>query len=149
MTYNNIRAADAKDMEELLRILDQLSPRNTDDKSVSKEKLTNVMNTMASSGNHYLAVYDDGGRIAGTAMLVVQYNLSHGGRPYGHIENVVIDEKYRGKGIGKALVDYLVEEARKGNCYKVILNCSEDNISFYKKCGFNQNGKIEMRINLD
>jgi glucosamine-phosphate N-acetyltransferase len=65
----------------------------------------------------------------------------------GHIEDIVIDDCYRGKGYGKYIIDYLVEDARRFNCYKISLSCKEHNIIFYEKCGFTQNG-ITMQIQL-
>ncbi|MFS7921590.1 putative glucosamine-phosphate N-acetyltransferase transcription regulator GNAT family [Helianthus anomalus] len=38
--------------------------------------------------------------------------------------------------LGKKVVGFLVDHARLTGCYKVILDCSEDNRAFYEKCGF-------------
>ena len=38
--------------------------------------------------------------------------------------------------IGAALVRHATEEARKLGCYKIILNCFENRIPFYKGLGF-------------
>ena len=37
-------------------------------------------------------------------------------------------------GIGKNIVDYLINYAKEKGCYKAVLNCSNDNITFYEKC---------------
>ena len=34
------------------------------------------------------------------------------------------------------IVDALVDAARAAGCYKVILDCAEDNVAFYSKSGF-------------
>ncbi len=145
---SKIKKAGINHLEKTLFLLYQLSPKNPNDGDVTLEKLGGIMKTISESDNHHLVVYEDGGEIAGTAMLVVQHNLTHGGRPYGHIENVVVDKNYRNKGIGKALINYLVEEARRRECYKVILNCFEDNVQFYSKCGLEKTGEVEMRMDL-
>jgi RimJ/RimL family protein N-acetyltransferase len=66
--------------------------------------------------------------------------------PVGQIEDVIITESYRGKSIGKQIVDNLVKIGlNEMKCYKVILNCLEKNKDFYEKCGFEQVG-LEMRF---
>jgi glucosamine-phosphate N-acetyltransferase len=65
----------------------------------------------------------------------------------GQIEDVVINEKFRKNNYGKLLIDYLVKfSLEQWNCYKIILNCSEQNIPFYEKCGF-QKSSVQMRLN--
>ena len=55
-----------------------------------------------------------------------------------HIEDVVVEKKYRGLGIGRQIVDYLCELAIDSDCSKVVLHCLEENVDFYKNCGFTQ-----------
>ncbi|KAM7260465.1 hypothetical protein ACFE04_016206 [Oxalis oulophora] len=57
-------------------------------------------------------------------------------RKVGHIDDVVVDPSARGKQLGKKIVDFLTKHARSKGCYKVILDCSVDNKSFYEKCGY-------------
>ena len=60
-------------------------------------------------------------------------------RKSGIIEDVVVKESKRGKGIGKLLVKNLIEKAKKNNCDKIILSSSEKNLKFYEKLGFQKN----------
>ena len=60
-------------------------------------------------------------------------------RKSGIIEDVVVKENQRGKGIGKLLVKNLIEKAKKNNCDKIILSSSEKNLKFYEKLGFQKN----------
>ena len=63
----------------------------------------------------------------------------------GQIEDVVISDQYRGKNLGKRIIDELSHIGMtEFSCYKIILNCSEQNIGFYKKCDFYVNS-ISMR----
>ena len=84
--------------------------------------------------------------IVGTATMLIQNNLTHNGRPYAHIENVVTDQKYRKMGIGNLLLSELINVAKSLDCYKVILNCSLDNSRFYQTIGFRLTSEIEMRL---
>ena len=68
-------------------------------------------------------------------------------RKTGIIEDVVVKENQRGKGIGKLLVNTLIEKAKKNNCDKIILSSSEKNLKFYQKLGFQKNEfEMIMRI---
>ena len=68
-------------------------------------------------------------------------------RKSGVIEDVVVKENQRGKGIGKLLVKNLIEKAKKNNCDKIILSSSEKNLKFYEKLGFQKNEfEMIMRI---
>lgn len=69
------------------------------------------------------------------ATLLIEHKLLHNARSVGHIEDVVVDKESRGRGYGKVLIRFLVAMAQKQNCYKVILDCSDNNIGFYKQCG--------------
>jgi glucosamine-phosphate N-acetyltransferase len=57
--------------------------------------------------------------------------------PIGQIEDVIITEKYKGNGLGKKIINNLIKIGlNKLDCYKIILNCNEKNVDFYKKCNF-------------
>ena len=62
--------------------------------------------------------------------------------PIGQIEDVMIAEQYRGKGLGKLIVRHLTHIGLDDFlCYKVTLNCLDKNIGFYDKCYFSVSGK--------
>ena len=68
-------------------------------------------------------------------------------RKSGIIEDVVVKENQRGKGIGKLLVNNLIEKAKKNKSDKIILSSSEKNLKFYQKLGFQKNEfEMIMRI---
>jgi len=140
-----IREAKLGDLEQVLGLLHQLSPTKKRD---DKKELRRILNGIIKDRNYVIAVYEEDKKLLGTATLLIQLNLSHNGKPYGHVENVVTDKNSRGNGIGKELVEYLIEKANKRKCYKVILDCVKPNIPFYKKCRFAETGEVEMRLNL-
>jgi glucosamine-phosphate N-acetyltransferase len=47
--------------------------------------------------------------------------------------------------VGKLLLAALTDLARQRGCYKVILDCSEDNVEFYTKCGFKRK-EVQMAL---
>jgi len=91
-----------------------------------------------SMGQIIVGVEDDTIVCSGT--IIIEPKIIHGGRPAGHIEDIVVLEKWRNKGIAKELFAELREIAIEKNCYKIILDCNERLVSFYEKLGFSKKG---------
>ena len=110
-----------------------------------KESLEIFEKIKAQNGNIYVVLTKK--EIIGTAKILIEQKFIRGGAKVGHIEDVSIHEDYTGKGIGKRLLEKCMEKAKKENCYKIILNCNESLINFYKKDGFKEHS-ICMRKDL-
>lgn len=93
----------------------------------------------------YVALLND--RVAGTASVFIEPKFIHSGGVVGHIEDVAVHPDFQKHGIGRALVEFLLEECRKFKCYKVILDCAEGVIPFYERLGFHR-WERAMRIDL-
>jgi len=100
--------------------------------------------TIIENQNINYIVAEENGNVIGVATLVTINKVIRSGNRMGLIEDVAVDKHHSGKGIGRMLIEELKELAIKKSCYKVILNCSEDNIGFYEKCGFYQK-EVQMR----
>jgi glucosamine-phosphate N-acetyltransferase len=89
-------------------------------------------------GTYYVVVVEDTARraIVGTATLLVEQKFIRGAALAGHVEDVVTDKGVRGAGIGRVLNEALLRLARKVGCYKVMLDCADNNIPFYEKFGY-------------
>ncbi len=85
--------------------------------------------------------------VVGTASIHILHKFIHRCGYVGLIEDVVVLDSHRGQGIGEALVLRAISYAGVNQCYKVILDCSLNNIPFYEKCGF-QNYEYQMRMDL-
>lgn len=82
--------------------------------------------------------------ILGTASIIWERKFSRGGAIKAHVEDVVVHEKYRENGIGKAIMKRIVKECYKNpSCYKILLTCNEKFKGFYQKYGF-ENNEIAM-----
>ena len=111
-------------------------------KSLSN-KFDNEINTEhISDPSSITLVSVDNNTITGVASLYIIKKLT---RTLGLIEDVAVNENYRGKGIGKKLVEKLIGLAADKKCDKTVLNSSEQNSEFYKKIGFEIN-EIQMII---
>ena len=55
-----------------------------------------------------------------------------------YIDDLCVDENYRGQHVGKQVYDFVVDFAKKNGCYNVTLNVwslNEGAKKFYEKCG--------------
>lgn len=92
--------------------------------------------------NYFVA--EQYGSVVGVASLITINKLIRGGNRVAMIEDVAVSKYSGSRGIGTMLIEKLKELAIEKGCYKTILNCSEENIGFYKKCGFYQK-EVQMR----
>lgn len=91
----------------------------------------------------------DGDKEIGSAYLYILKNDQHT-EPFGFLEYLVIDEAYRGQGLGKEMVKEMIDEAKKQGCYKLIgtsRHGREKLHEWYEALGFKNYG-VEFRINL-
>jgi len=79
-------------------------------------------------------------QIIGSGTIIFEPKLIRGGAYVGHIEDIVVDEKYRSMGIAKKIIENLIELAEEKGCYKVILDCQKELCGFYEKSGFENHG---------
>jgi len=82
----------------------------------------------------YVALVND--RVVGTASLLIEPKFIHNGGLVGHVEDVAVHPDQQGLGLGKLLVDKLIDECREAGCYKIILDCEESLVAFYERRGF-------------
>jgi GNAT superfamily N-acetyltransferase len=89
--------------------------------------------------------------IVGMALYYIRFSTWKGQRMY--LEDLLVTEKMRGKGIGQLLFDALIEEAREKKLHGInwqVLDWNEPAINFYKKLGDTQfdGGWVNVALNL-
>ncbi len=75
-----------------------------------------------------------GGEVLGFALYYIRYSTWKGQRMY--LEDILVTEQARGKGVGKLLFDQLIEEAKERKLSGIVwqvLDWNEPAINFYKK----------------
>lgn len=92
----------------------------------------------------YVIVAAEGEKLLSTCTLLLVPNLTHQGRPYGLVENVVTDVTHRKQGLAKACLDYAKELAEKEQCYKLMLMTGRKDsatLRFYQEAGYSSEEK--------
>ena len=137
LKYNiQIRKLNTDDFSKgYLDLLSELSDTITEK---TEDMFKNVFEQVERNSNHYIYVLEDNttNTLIGTATLLVEPKFIHNGMNVGHIEDVVVSRKVQSKGLGKCLILYLTTFMEDMNCYKFILDCSENVKQFYSKCGY-------------
>lgn len=80
------------------------------------------------------------GKLLVSGTLIIENKFIHNLCKLGHIEDVIVDETQRGKGLGKIIIQKLLERSEDLGCYKTTLDCSITNTEFYEKCGMEKRG---------
>lgn len=76
----------------------------------------------------------------------IVYETKIRGGMMAHVEDVAVNKHYRNSGIGKKIIQYLIDDANQKGCYKISLSCKSTNIPFYEKCGFISDGFTMVKI---
>ena len=105
---------------------------------IDKNSFLTIINNL--NDKHMIFIYEIDNNAIGTITLLIEQKLIHGGKCVGHIEDLVVNSTYKGRNIGKNLIEHCINIAQNNDCYKIILDCKEDLIPFYNKNNFKQQG---------
>jgi len=75
-------------------------------------------------------------QIIGVGTVLLEKKFQRGLSCIGHIEDIAVDSNQQGKKLGLRIIQALTYISENSGAYKTILNCSDKNIPFYEKCGF-------------
>lgn len=128
-------------VEALARLLPQLSASAT---LPSEEYLNNLL----SNSNIHLFIAECEGTIAGMLTLAIA-DIPTGRKAW--IEDVVTDDSFRGRGVGRALVEKAIACAEEAGAKKVYLTSNPSRKAahaLYTKCGFEQYDTSVFRLNI-
>jgi ribosomal protein S18 acetylase RimI-like enzyme len=129
----NIRELKAFGLNEYQAVLNLMPQLDPDCQIPSKDYFRQILEA---DNSHLFVAETDSGEIAG--MLTVATYLTSLGRKV-WIEDVVVDEKHTGKGIGKQLILYALQVAKSFGAQSVELTSRPSRIAanrLYQRVGF-------------
>lgn len=129
-----IRRAVASDCPRLLELVKELAVYEK-----APEEVTVTLEHFTKSGFGenpvwWAFVAEEKGVVQGFALYYIRYSTWKGQRMY--LEDILVTEAMRGKGLGKLLFDRLIEEAKERGLNGIawqVLEWNEPAIHFYKK----------------
>jgi glucosamine-phosphate N-acetyltransferase len=117
----------------------QLLTQLTQVGNITPKEFSNIFGKIQSQ----IWVFEDNvtNKIVASASIFLEQKFIHDGGIVAHLEDVVVDQYYRGAQLGKKLIDNVVEIAKNSGAYKIIADCKPELISFYSKNGFEKRGE--------
>lgn len=141
MTRNtlSIRLARQTDLSTLIALYADDDIGQTREKAKSDPAYQSAFDAIDADPNHLLVVGEKDGVIAATLLLSFIPGLSRHGAWRAQIEAMRVARALRGQGLGRDLVNWAVEEARRRGCSLVQLTSDRrrsDAHRFYERAGF-------------
>jgi len=136
-----IREWNEADLSEILILLDQLNEAQDENQELDIGNIQRLYQSMIALPEVYHnAIFEDGGVIIGFVSVVFYQSIYHKvGTAL--INELVVSDSHRNQGIGKALLNYVIELAKAKGMDEIEIGVMKDNtkaISFYKACGIDK-----------
>lgn len=142
MPHNlTLRAAAEKDLSAIVRLFIE------DELGVTRERLANPLpqsyfeafEEIVIDKNQLLLVVEESGNVIGVCHLTVMASLSFQGSRRLNLENIHVDKRFQGQGIGTWMIQQAIDLGREKGCKIIQLTTNKKRsraMSFYKKLGF-------------
>lgn len=130
----NIRRAVKEDCPRLLELIHELALYEKAPQEVTVTLEHFVESGFGPNPVWWAFVAETDGLVQGFALYYIRYSTWKGQRMY--LEDILVTEQSRGKGLGKLLFDRLIEEAKEKKLSGIVwqvLEWNEPAINFYKK----------------
>lgn len=144
-----VRPAAREDLPAILALMAILNP---DDPSPDPEAARKTWESILADTRTTYLVAEADGVVVGCCCLAIIPNLTRGLRPFGVIENVIVDVPWRNRGIATSLLRKAGHLAREAVCYKLMLMSNRKRVEahpLYRKCGFESDSKLAFDMRLE
>ncbi|MBI4937022.1 MAG: GNAT family N-acetyltransferase [Nitrosomonadales bacterium] len=145
-----ISPAEHGDLELLAELLAELFTLENDFHPDRERQLRGLRLILDNPALGRLFVLRDQGRVAGMANVLITVSTSEGCR-VAVLEDVIVRNGYRDKGLGRRLVEHILCWAKAEGMTRVTLLADRDNkaaLDFYRKLGFDSSHMVVLRKRL-
>ncbi|AMV73712.1 hypothetical protein JCM30471_21310 [Desulfuromonas carbonis] len=135
------REIDETDLPAVLRLYAQLG--EDDGRVLTLEQARDIYRRMRSYPDYQLYLAELDAEPVGTFALLVMDNLGHLGARSAVLEDVVVDTRLRGRGIGKQMMEFANRICLDKGCYKMSFSSNRNRKAahrFYESLGFRRHG---------
>ena len=129
-----IRKAVKEDCPRLMELITELAVYERAPEEVTAKLEHFIESGFGTNPVWWAFVAEEDGYVEGFALYYIRYSTWKGQRMY--LEDLIVTEKMRGRGLGKLLFDRLIDEAKEKKFSGVVwqvLDWNEPAIKFYKK----------------
>ena len=140
-----IDQATREDLLALAGLLGELFAQESDFHPDNRKQLAGLALILDNPALGRLFVVRVDGVVAGMANALITVSTAEGGR-VAILEDVIVRERHRGLGLGRRLVEHVLDWARHEGMTRITLLTDHDNVAgqaFYRKLGFSAS---EMRV---
>lgn len=137
-----VRPAAEQDIPRILELYLELTmtlPEREDPRRPAPEACDKALAEINADPRHELLVVEEAGEVAGTAVLLVVPNLAHGATPWALVENIIVDQRFRRRGLGRVLLEHAIARAKEMGCHRIELMSDKtrsDAHRLYRSLGF-------------
>ncbi len=131
-----IRRALKEDMSQVLHLIKELAVFENEPEAVHITEETLINHGVGNQALFTCFVAQQEGKILGMALVYFRFSTWEGKSL--HLEDLIVSQEYRGKGIGKALYNQVMQYAAQEGVSRVewvVLDWNTNAIDFYKKSG--------------
>lgn len=136
-----IRKAKYSDLPDIIRLLtdDEIGSKREKYDEPLPQAYYDAFDQIDKDSNNWLMIAELDNKIIGTLQLTFITYLTYQGGTRAQIEGVRTDRSFRGRGIGKALVEWAINKSKEKGCHLVQLTTDKrrpEALAFYTKSGF-------------
>ena len=137
----NIREATIEDQKEVFDLLRQLMTSANTDSPINQPSSIDTFRQVIEEGKGTVLVAEEDGKMLGLLTLSYPVAIRCGGI-YSCIEEFIVTEEARGKGVGGKLLEAAISKAAEKGCYELQVNRpSELGYPVYMRHGWKDLGK--------
>jgi GNAT superfamily N-acetyltransferase len=142
-----INYATAADLPHLADLLAELFTLESDFQPERDKQMNGLRLILDNPSLGRLFVLRIGGKVAGMANALITISTAEGGRVL-LLEDVIVRSEHRGGGLGRRLIEHVLQWAREQGMTRVTLLADIDNraaLDFYRKLGFENSNMTVLR----
>lgn len=150
MEFISFDFAESRDLPFLVELLAELFRLESDFAPDSAKQERGLRQILDNSETGRIFVVRASGRAIGMANLLFTVSTAEGGKA-AILEDVIIAQPWRGKGLGKQLVEHVLHWAVENGCLRVTLLADRENahaLGFYRHLGFEKSAMAVLRCRL-
>ncbi len=130
----NIRKGEKSDIEQVFKLIKDLAFFEKAPEAVKNTPEKMLIDAFGKHPIFHFLVAEVNKKVVGVAVFFISYSTWKGKSAY--LDDIVVDENHRAKGIGKALMEAFFKQAREWDAQMVhwqVLDWNQPAIDFYKK----------------